>query len=685
MQGPTQDEEYETQTILRGNGAQRTPLTLVAHPNQTADLLSIRDYDGAPIFSIGPGGASGSSGADYSIRAGVASSSVALQTAITTLGTTGGDILLGRGTHTWTTTPTIPPGITGRLRIMGAPGAKILLSSGAPRFLDFGKTADYDTFQNIEIRDLLIDANSIGGRHHVVIGTYIAGTPQTRISVNQLTIENVKTINVPVDSTLTNHRLNVWIVPGTPTGTTAISIKNVRVNNVRFEGGNQGIVVGAADAAAGANCTVDEIHITNWWHSRTTVHGGPAAFSSSNVQVGSRATVGRVRIANGYGEFSGDVGIEVDNAQDLVCENVKIVDAFNIAFLLANFVAPTSTMAQKLVFDKCVGVRATSTAGVGFRIDNQGNAFGNITIAHCKWHHTQGGYAISGGDGVLLTQSPDLHSLLVDDFDYVREGFAYTGATNANVDCFAIGTISTSRSPHVTLRDVRIRVVGSRDNATAGALQICGIAMAGSTYSFTIENPYFHFDITSMSTNGISCIQLGRESAALRGTIRGIRLGTISDDTGPRGVIIRGTGTLTISNEVLIDDCDFVRMPSGVSEFLFTTPINRSKVRLKNIQYRIRPHLPAALGTLNFDQGSWTTATANQYIGGHDAEVHFLAATGAGITKIEASKDGTTYEEMWTQSSGVMSQDVMVPVENGDYMKVTFATTQPTTKVRFRR
>jgi hypothetical protein len=56
---------------------------------------------------------------------------------------------------------------------------------------------------------------------------------------------------------------------------------------------------------------------------------------------------------------------------------------------------------------------------------------------------------------------------------------------------------------------------------------------------------------------------------------------------------------------------------------------------------------------------------------------------GAGITKIELSKDGTTYEQVYVQASGAMAQDVLVPVDNGDYVRVTFATTQPTTRVRF--
>lgn len=591
------------------------------------------------------------------------------------------------GRPTWGSVPSFAPGYQRRVVVRGLGDTTVKMSTSGPRLLDFGKTADYDAFDNWEIRDLTVDCDNVGGRHHVVIGTYINGTPQTRVSGNNWVVDNVRTINVPSDSTLTNHRLNVWICPGTPAGSTAMHWTNGKVTNVRFEGGNQGIVVAAADVAAGANCFVDEVHIDRWWHSRGSVWNGPLAFSSSNVQIGSRATVGRVSITNGYGEFSGDVGIELDSAQNATIRNVKIVDAFNIAFLLVNFVTPPNVAAQEWVLTECVGKRVTSSGGVGFRIDNNGGGpFGNIVLNDCEWHHTQGGVASSGADGILLTQTVDFHSITVNGFDYVRENLNYTSATNANVDCIAFNGVSTTRSPHLTLRDIRIRISGTRDAGTAGSLQVNGIELAGSTYSFDVENPYFDMQIANMSVNGMRLIEIGRESSNLRGTIRGIRLGTISDDTGPRGILVRGTGTLTIPNEILVEDCDFVRMPAGVAEFAFVTPTNAARIRASGIKWRTAyPRASAALGTLNFVSGSWTTATGNQYIGLVDAEVHFANATGAGITKIESSKDGTTYEANWEQSSGAMAQDVLVPVENGDYVRVTFATTQPVTRVRFRR
>lgn len=356
MPGPTQDTEYETQTTLRGNGVNRTPLTLVAHPQQTADIFSVRDYNGATIFGIGPGGATGSSGADVSIRAGVTSSSVALQTAITSLGVRGGDILLGSGTHTWTTVPTIPPGITGKLRIMGAPGAKVVLSTAGPRFLDFGKTADHDTFQNITISDLLIDCNSVGGRHHVVLGTYINGTPQTRINLDRINILRCRTINVPTDNTVTNHRLNVWLVVAHPANGegTQSTITNIQVESCDFTGGgNQGITVGGAgpDSGPGLNVWWDEVH---YWGNHCDPGVTPTIkCASSNFHIGSSAFGGRGSIVLCKGRNSADVGVETNACQHMTIRSVEIEDALAASFYHTNYTNPARPAEQRYLVDDC--------------------------------------------------------------------------------------------------------------------------------------------------------------------------------------------------------------------------------------------------------------------------------------------------------------------------------------------
>jgi hypothetical protein len=97
------------------------------------------------------------------------------------------------------------------------------------------------------------------------------------------------------------------------------------------------------------------------------------------------------------------------------------------------------------------------------------------------------------------------------------------------------------------------------------------------------------------------------------------------------------------------------------------------------------PKPSAAMSANNFAAATFTTAVGNQYTGGLPAEIHFQTGTGAAITAIATSKDGSTYEQVYAQASAAMAQDVLVPVDNGDFVKVTFATTQPTTRVRFRR
>jgi hypothetical protein len=111
------------------------------------DYLEDVVVDGLPVD---PGGGGTTTSSTDTVIATTGEPSIALQNAITAGGIAGASIVLAPGIHNWTTIPTIPPGITGRLRIMGAPGAVVRLSAIAPRFIDFGKTADYDEFKNIE-------------------------------------------------------------------------------------------------------------------------------------------------------------------------------------------------------------------------------------------------------------------------------------------------------------------------------------------------------------------------------------------------------------------------------------------------------------------------------------------------------------------------------------------------------
>jgi hypothetical protein len=205
----------DTSTIVRAQDFDQWDQTLYELRHQTVD---IRDYGT------------------------VSAPGAALQAAINDLGTAGGTIMLPPETLTWESVPTIPPGITGRLHILGSGRTRITLTANGQRFLDFGKTADHDTFQNIEVSNLLIDCNNIGGRHHVILGCYANGVTLTRVNLKQIYLHDIKTINVPVDATLANHRLNVWLVTTQPLageGTQNV-VQSIRVHRVRCEGETRG-------------------------------------------------------------------------------------------------------------------------------------------------------------------------------------------------------------------------------------------------------------------------------------------------------------------------------------------------------------------------------------------------------------------------------------------------------------
>jgi hypothetical protein len=144
--------------------------------------------------------------------------------------------------------------------------------------------------------------------------------------------------------------------------------------------------------------------------------------------------------------------------------------------------------------------------------------------------------------------------------------------------------------------------------------------------------------------------------------------------------------TPTVNEEILLKDCNFIGLASGSTNVNFTGGSTlQSKVRYSNVVHRVWPRPSAAMAGSNFASSTFTTATGNQYIGNSPADIHFATGTGAAITLIEASKDGTTYEQVYAQASGAMATNVLVPVDHGDFIRVTFATTQPTTRVRFQK
>jgi hypothetical protein len=585
----------------------------------------------------------------------------------------------------WGSIPRLPKGITGSLVIRGN-GATIQLSAGGSRFLDCVVVADYDTFQNIEVDGFVIDANNVAATTHVIFGNRIDSTSDQRVNFRSIVVRNCRAFNVPVAS---GGRAGVAINchhPGAAEATQT-SVKDILIENVRVEGGAVGIELKANktvfDATASINHFYDRIRIINCWHSCLAPQ---ASGTFANIQLGQNGFGGTVTIRDFYGAYSGDVGIEIDAPTSATVENCTVENATNESYLPTNFRVPDKPNSQRWTFRNCRSVCTDATQGIasGWLLKaNNSIALGSVYILDCSVHRDAAG--AKQGDIISTNGSVVCPRLHVDGLTANIEAGTFVG----NVLPLFISSLTNGSSPTaLVFRRTSLRVTGARG---AGNVSIDNRIVGTSNVALTIDG--FDIDINVTGINGSQssavyglAFHLGTV-VTMVGTIRRLRILALADDPAPFGIRFGATAVNPLgARGVLIDDCDFGGVGVANSEVRFSTvPQNQDKVRVRNAGTFTYPKPSAAMSTTNFAAATFTTAVGNQYVGCWDADIHFANGTGAAVTKIEVSKDGTTYEEVWNQASGVMAQDVLVPVETGDYVKVTFATTQPTTRVRYRR
>jgi hypothetical protein len=281
--------------------------------------------------------------------------SEALSTAIEILSEPGGVIRVPSGVHDWSRVPRIPAGMKKTLSIVGINMPTIMLSSEAPRFLDFSSEAKPQIFGNLLIEGLEINGNGIGGKHHVIIGTYVDGKRDSQLSVQNLQLRNIRGINVPTDSSLKNHRGWIWIEPFNSDENYSHFLKSITIENVQLQGGNGGIAIAANGNAGYSNTWIDDVHIENCSH---RAYGSATNyFPSSNLQIGQDADVGRITIKKFFGENSGDDGIEINNCDEAWVEECTIKNPNNMGYFANNFHDIGDRLKkQKITYMRCNGV-----------------------------------------------------------------------------------------------------------------------------------------------------------------------------------------------------------------------------------------------------------------------------------------------------------------------------------------
>jgi hypothetical protein len=506
-----------------------------------------------------------------------------LQRAIDTLSGTGGKILLKRGTYVWQSVPAFPKDLPYWLKIIGESEVTIQLTENGPRAFDFHKTADYDTFQNIWLEGFTVDCNNVGGRHHVVLGAYINGVHQSRINMQDITIRNIKTINVPVDPTITNYRLNVDLATTHPTaGETRTNIQHILIEDCDFHGGNYGVGIYATGfKTTGLNVFLDDINIHRCSHTLGSVQ--TSKFDSANFHVGSRGFGGSCHISDCFGQYSGDVGIEINAFTTAVVENCVIEDAVGAAYYHTNYNNPLKASEQTITVRDCVARKIAVSGTVqsyGFDcVDNLLVPLGAVTVENCTFYSAVRDYAPGNvyGEALRASSTSGFRSLTARGFRAIYPSISYA----ASDDKWFRPVYLYVRSGifNALLRDVEIVARGTKQ-AASGSLGITAVSVDGNDVHMTLDNIIVDYGIAGITATNMYGIDIGREKSVVEGTIRGFRVRQMATDREPRGIIVRGTETLTIDKQIVIENCDFSAMPANGVEVAFFTGGNRDKTYL---------------------------------------------------------------------------------------------------------
>jgi hypothetical protein len=147
------------------------------------------------------------------------------------------------------------------------------------------------------------------------------------------------------------------------------------------------------------------------------------------------------------------------------------------------------------------------------------------------------------------------------------------------------------------------------------------------------------------------------------------------DNNNPRGMIVRGTGTLSIPTQLVLGG-DFSGGPATLTDILFAGSAgsdNKDKVKFdRDIVWRT---MPRAVGTPTVPAAN----TAQQYLDGQAAT--FVWSAGL-VTSLEISQDNSTWHTLFSQSSGSIAFSHRI--DPGNYYRWQ-GTSPPTIKAIYTR
>jgi hypothetical protein len=628
-----------------------------------------------------------------------------LTAAIAALGAAGGTAIIPPGTWVWESVPALPKNITGQLRIIGAPGARIQLTTAAPRFLDFNRTADYDTFQNIEISDLLIDCNNIlsTSHNHVLIGTEALGGILRRVNLDRITVRRCRTINVPLSDT--QVRSSVFLCSGhLASGETQTTITNITVQDCDFQGGHVGVAVmgslspgGSVTAGQGVNVYIDNVLVENVRHDSGVVPTGSNTIGA-NFQIGGVGHCGTVRLNNCHGYNSSDVNLEVDAAQDFVAHECEFVDGWNVKALVRNFRPPVSVNAQKNTLDSCyfrnLNLDRASKASPDFYINGDATAgyeFGELAAINCHNSDektTAPSTTLANNIGTGGSTPAKFRKLTIRGYDITYTALAVASGGNT----FLLCDVRSGRGDAVyDIQGLSFYLSGARSGG--GAINTWKLTQFGGTTphlfvrDLSVDGP--GLSGTSTTLDQFHWVGLAQNAAStMTVSIDGVH--ALSDHPGKNypvwldaNLTIAGSanhrsrGVITRLNTTKLSEAAGLDVNFGASAQKDKTVVDNTLNQRSPASGLIT--VPTAIPSLTTN----TAITLGATVPGRRCVVVFTPGSGTGITSVDYSTNaGTTYVNLLTQGAAALPAGLPIvvgPLPPHCTIKATFAAgTTPT-------
>lgn len=498
----------------------------------------------------------------------------------------------------------------------------------------------YDTMQNVEFRDLIIDGNNVAPSFatHVVFGSEISGDNMYRLNYKNIVFNNIRTINVPAASP-TRQNMHMILRCYDSAETVQLTAIDIVQRSCNFQGGMAGFVVAGACTLTptnGPNMWIDRIFTYDSIHDTGTVP--TSTLSSANWQFGSYARCGTIRQYNCHGYNSWDVGIEVDNCQDYRAEGCSWTDSWVSKHLSRNFRTPLDVNSQKSTLIGCHFyskniARSSGGAGSGsadFYILGDASTlayyFGELEIIDCVTADTITAQPV--GAYVINANGCQFKKLTVRDLSISYS--ALNVSTGANI--FSQTIISPRNvGAIVDIDGINFRLTGTRSgsgNNTWRFLQIDGTDADVKIRRMSVDHAGLT-GVTSGSDTFYWNIFGGVIASTLAIDLDGLEC--VSSNPGNQQCIyLSGNGPLTLRGRAFIQRIDLGRLSGlpGFDVFMSTNSLRANTIVQNTISTRFSSPIAGNSGVA-IDP---VTVTANTTMGYPQAEGLYANATSGAIT-----------------------------------------------------